>query len=51
MDSENRLGIPDEGTIAAARSRARESGAPDYLDQIGDVMGLVVKRSLRTAPQ
>lgn len=50
MDESDRLGVPDDDVIACARARAREWGAPDYLDQIGDVTGLVATRSFGDGP-
>jgi len=51
MDPEDRLGVPDEGVVVAARSRAREWGAPDYFERMGDVTGLVAKRSFGDGPK
>ncbi len=46
LDPEERLGVPSEEELTAAKRRAREEGAPEaYLDAMGLVTGLVaVKR-------
>jgi aminobenzoyl-glutamate utilization protein A len=46
VNADGRLGVPDDDTIAAARKRAEDEGAPeDYLDRMDGITGLVaVKR-------
>ncbi|ESP88190.1 amidohydrolase [Candidatus Halobonum tyrrellensis] len=44
--ADERLGVPSDDDIAAARARARREGAPtDYLDRMGDVTGLVAVKA------
>ncbi|WP_363463810.1 amidohydrolase [Halogeometricum borinquense] len=48
---EERLGVPDDDEIAAARERAKREGAPEeYLDRIGDVTGLVAEKRYGDGP-
>lgn len=43
----DRLGVPSDEDLSAARARAIEEGAPQpYLDRLGDVTGLVAIKSI-----
>lgn len=47
----DRLGVPDDESLAAAKRRAREEGAPErYLERMGDVTGLVAQRRFGDGP-
>ncbi|SFR51939.1 amidohydrolase [Halogeometricum limi] len=51
VNVEERLGVPSDDEIAAARERARREGAPEeYLDWMGDVTGLVAKKRYGDGP-
>lgn len=49
--SEDRLGVPDDESLAAAKRRAREEGAPErYLERMGDVTGLFAHQRFGDGP-
>lgn len=46
VDTNERLGVPEDDEIQRARVRARDEGAPEkYLEQMGHVTGLVAEKS------
>lgn len=51
VDPDERLGVPSEETIEEARSRAiREKVAPEFLDRIDNITGLVAQKSYGDGP-
>jgi aminobenzoyl-glutamate utilization protein A len=51
VNAEERLGVPSDDEIAAARERARREGAPEeYLDYMDDVTGLVASKRYGDGP-
>lgn len=46
VETDERLGVPDDDELQGARARARDEGAPEqYLDQMGDITGLVAEKT------
>lgn len=51
MDTKKRLGVPDEGALESACTRAVELGAPKkYLEPIGQVTGLIAEKKFGDGP-
>ncbi|MGM0718703.1 MAG: M20/M25/M40 family metallo-hydrolase, partial [Halobacteriota archaeon] len=51
VNEASRLGVPSSEEIAAARQRALDHGAPEeYLEQMGDVTGLVATKRYGDGP-
>ena len=51
VDPDERMGVPPADELAAAKARAREEGAPEaYLDEMGDVTGVVATREFGDGP-
>jgi len=51
VDPADRMGVPPADEVAAAKERAREEGAPtEYLDEMGDVTGVVATREFGDGP-
>ena len=51
VNVDERLGVPSDDEVAAARERARREGAPEeYLDYMEDVTGLVAEKRYGNGP-
>ncbi|MDS0294142.1 amidohydrolase [Halogeometricum luteum] len=51
VDVAERLGVPDDDDVAAARERAKREGAPEeYLEYMDDVTGLVAEKRYGDGP-
>lgn len=51
LNPASRLGVPTENELATAKQRARTDGAPEqYLEEIGDITGLVATKSYGDGP-
>ncbi|MFC7157015.1 amidohydrolase [Halomarina halobia] len=50
LDPADRMGVPPDGTLASARARAEDEGAPaDYVDRLDETTGLVATRTFGDA--
>ncbi|SFC26866.1 aminobenzoyl-glutamate utilization protein A [Halobiforma haloterrestris] len=51
VDPDERLGVPPADDVAAARARARNEGAPEeYLDEMGDITGVIATKTFGDGP-
>ncbi|MBP1923414.1 aminobenzoyl-glutamate utilization protein A [Halorubrum alkaliphilum] len=51
VNPDERMGVPPENEVAAARERALEAGAPtEYIDRMSDITGLVAVRKFGDGP-
>lgn len=51
VNPDERMGVPPENEVAAARKRALEAGAPaEYIDRMGDITGIVAIQKFGDGP-